>query len=289
MGAGSWESTTVESIGDGRYRAVIGPEWVLAMVPQGGLIAAIAARAMTAELGTDLPLRAIHGVFARPVPAGPVEARVVVLRQGRSVSQARVDIGAVDGEVGYSAVAVFGGDRSGFAFTELTCPEDVPPPEDCPSFRDPPPPEAGPEWQREDGPWPFWGEVLDGRAAIGHAPWDDSPRGAAEVVNWFTFDHPPVLDSGLLDPLALLVVADVMPGAVFERLGPREQGWFAPSLDLSVHVFGHATPGPILAHSKAHFAGDGYASAEMALWDPRSEGGPALVAWAAQQMFFTKI
>jgi len=98
-----------------------------------------------------------------------------------------------------------------------------------------------------------------------------------------------VTGDGMLDPLALLVMADVMPGAVFEKLGPREQGWFAPSIDLSVHLFGHATPGWILAHSKAHHAGDGYASAEMALWDPRGDGGPRLVAWAAQQMFFTKV
>ena len=44
-----------------------------------------------------------------------------------------------------------------------------------------------------------------------------------------------------------------------------------------------------LVAQSAHHAGDGYASAEMALWDPRAEGGPRLVAWASQQMFFTKI
>jgi acyl-CoA thioesterase len=285
VGARAWESTDVETLGDGAYRARIGPEWVLAMVPQGGLLAAIGARAMAAELETELPLRAIHGVFASPVPHGPVEAGVRVLRRGRSVSQASVDVTAPGAASGYSAVAVFGGDRQGFAFTELAMP-DVPAPQDCPSFRDPPPPESG--WEPHP-PWPFWDTVLDGRAAIGHPPWDDSPRGAAEVANWFAFDDPPVLADGMLDPLALLVMADVMPGSVFEKLGPREQGWFAPSIDLSVHLFGHATPGWILAHSKAHHAGDGYASAEMALWDPRAEGGPRLVAWASQQMFFTKI
>ena len=82
MGARAWESTDVETLGDGAYRARIGPEWVLAMVPQGGLLAAIGARAMAAELETELPLRAIHGVFASPVPHGPVEAGVRVLRRG---------------------------------------------------------------------------------------------------------------------------------------------------------------------------------------------------------------
>jgi acyl-CoA thioesterase len=276
----------VAATGPGAYRATIGPEWVLAMVPQGGLLAAIAARAMTAELDTDLPLRAIHGVFASPVPDGDVDISTRVLRRGRRVSQATADVTGAGAESGFSAVAVFGGDREGPSFTELRPPTDVPDPEDCPSFRDPPPPESG--WEPGE-PWPFWSTVLDGRAAVGHPPWDDTPRGAAEVVNWFGFDDPPVLADGTLDPLSLLVMADVMPGSVFEKLGPREQGWFAPSVDLSVHLFGHATAGWMLAHSKAHFAGDGYASAEMALWDPRAEGGPKLVAWAAQQMFFTRI
>lgn len=271
--------------GPGAYRATIAPEWVLAMVPQGGVLAAIAARAMATELATDLPLRAIHGVFASPVPAGPVDIAVRVLRRGRRVSQATADVTGAGADAGFSAVAVFGGDREGPAFTELTPPE-VPAPEACPSFRDPPPPESG--WEPHP-PWPFWDTVLDGRAAMGHPPWDDTPRGAAEVASWFAFDDPPVQADGMLDPLALLVMADVMPGSVFEKLGSHEQGWFAPSIDLSVHLFGHATPGWMLAHSKAHLAGDGYASAEMALWDPRADGGPKLVAWAAQQMFFTRI
>ena len=92
-----------------------------------------------------------------------------------------------------------------------------------------------------------------------------------------------------MDQLALLVLVDVMPSAVFRRIGRTDERWFGPSADLTVHVFGHATPGWILAHSKAHQAGDGYASVEMALWDPRAEGGPKLVAWGTQQMFFTKI
>ena len=285
VGARAWESTEVTAVGAGAYRATIGPEWVLAMVPQGGLLAAIAARAMAAELQTDLPLRAIHGVFTSPVPDGEVQISARVLRAGRRVSQASADVTGIGASSGFSAVAVFGGDREGPSFTELVAP-DAPPPDECPSFRDPPPPESG--WEPRPR-WPFWGEVLDGRAAVGHPPWDDSPRGAAEVVNWFGFDDPPVQVDGMLDPLALLVMADVMPGSVFEKLGTREQGWFAPSIDLSVHLFGHATPGWILAHSKAHLAGDGYASAEMALWDPRADGGPKLVAWAAQQMFFTRI
>ena len=286
MSGQHWDATTVHAdpTTPGRYRAEVGDAWVLAMVPQGGVIAALAARAMEAELATGQQLRSIHGVFASPVPSGELEVDVRVLRRGRSVSQAEATVRGPAAATGFSALAVFGGDRPGFAFTELVAP-DVPPPEACTSFREPPPPESG--W--EPRVWAFWEEILEGRAAVGHPPWDDSPRGAAEVVNWFRFEEQPLDAHGRLDQLALLVMADMMPGAVFEKLGTRDRGWFAPSVDLSVHLFGHATPGWILVHAKAHHAGDGYASAEMALWDPRAEGGPALVAWASQQMLFTRI
>ena len=282
-----WDATTVTALGEGRYAATIGREWVLALAPQGGLIAAVAARAMASELHTDegvpQPLRSMHGVFVSPVPAGPVEIDVTVLRRGRSVSQAQATLRAPDATTGYTALAVFGAERPGFTFTELEFP-DVPAAEDQPSFRDPLPPEAG---VRDRWPMPFWDEVLEGRPAIGHPFWDPTPRDQARSACWFRFDDQPLTADGRLDPLALFVLADVMPNAVFERIGPTEERYFAPSTDLTTHLFGPTTPGWILADYKAHLAGEGYASVEAALWDPRGEGGPTLVAYATQQMFFT--
>ena len=282
-----WESSRVSPEGHGRYIATIGPQWMLAMVPQGGIVAAIAARAMAAELHTDdgapQTLRSIHGVFASPVPDGLVEVEVVVLRRGRSMSQAQATVRAPGAKAGFTALAVFGAPRPGYEFTELAPPE-VPDPDDCPSYRDPPPPESG--WE-ERTPFPFWLEVLEGRPAIGHAPWDHSPRGAAEVCTWFRWEHPPVRSDGFVDPFGSIVLVDMMPNAVFEKIGPTEDRRFAPSVDLTVHLLGRATPGWVLLHNKAHHAGDGYASVEVALWDPRGPNGPELVAWATQQMFFT--
>lgn len=279
-----WTSTRVARVGPGRYSASIGPSWMLAMVPQGGVLAAIAARAMAAELDTDQPLRSFHGVFASPVPVGDVAVDVEVIRAGRSMSQVSATVRSNDAPAGFSALAAFGNPRPGFHYTELAIP-DVPPPEECVSFRDPPPPEAG----MPEGPmFPFWNEVLEGRPAVGHAPWDPSPRGAAEVVTWYRFEQRPTDDDGRFDPLALLVAADMMPSAVFEKLGSDERGWFAPSVDLTVHLTGVPTGEWILNHNRAHYAGDGYASAETALWDPYTEEGPTLLAWATQIMFFTR-
>ena len=282
-----WDATTVTNHGGGRYTATIGPEWVLAMAPQGGVVAAIAARAMAAELqaadGAGQALRSTHGVFVSPVPAGPVVVDVEVLRRGRSISQARATVRGADAASGYTALAVFGAAREGFAFTEPAYP-DVADAEDLRSFRDPLPPEAG---VMDRGPMPFWEQVIEGRPALGHDFWDPPPRTSARAAIWSRFDHEPIGPDGRLDPYALFVVADIMPNAVFERIGPTDRLWFAPSADLTVHLLGGASPGWILGEYRAHRAGDGYASGEANLWDPRGTDGPELVAYATQQMFFT--
>jgi acyl-CoA thioesterase len=272
----------VSRVGEGRYSATIAPAWSL-MVPQGGVIAAIAARAMAAELGTGQPLRSFHGVFASPIPVGDVDVDAAVIRAGRSISQVSATVRAAAASSGFSALAAFGNERAGFRYTELSMP-DVPPPEECISFRDPPPPEA----DLPEGPlFPFWNEVLEGRPALGHAPWDPAERGAAEVATWYRFEQPPIGEDGGCDPLSVLVAADMMPSAVFEKVGTSERGWFAPSVDLTVHLAGVPSGEWILNHNRAHYAGDGYASAECALWDPYAVEGPTLLAWATQIMFFT--
>ena len=279
-----WGSTWVSALGDGRYSGAIAPAWNLAMAPQGGVVAAIAARAMEAELGTGQLLRSFHGVFAAPVSVGPVEVEANVIRTGRSMSQVRAEVRSAGADSGLVALAAFGHERPGFGYTDLAMPV-VPPPHECVSYRDPPPPESG----MPDGPrFAFWTDVLEGRPALGHAPWDPSERGAAEVATWFRFEHPPADEQGSFDRLALLVAADMMPSAVFEKVGTSENGWFAPSVDLTVHLVDVPTGDWILNHNRAHYAGDGYASAECALWDAEAPGGPRLVAWATQIMFFTR-
>jgi acyl-CoA thioesterase len=263
----------------GRYRLELSGDWVVAQVPQGGVVAAVAARAMAAHLAReDQLLRSISAVFAGPVGPGPVEVDVTVLRRGRSLSQLSATVRNVGAEAGLTALAVFGAPRPGFEFTDVSFPE-VPAPEACPSFRDPPP-EGVPG--RRIAASPFWTRV-EGRAAVGHAPWDRWLPTTSETVGWYRFDEPPVDEQGRLDPLALVVLCDTMPGSVGERMGGSEVEWFGPSADLTVHVVGTASAGWLLARGRARHAGQGYASIELELWDP---GRRALVAYGTQQMYF---
>jgi hypothetical protein len=65
--------------------------------------------------------------------------------------------------------------------------------------------------------------------------------------------------------------------------------WFAPSVDLTVHILGPCRSPWVLGHNTARFAGDGYVSADIALWDcgPDGTGTPSLVAYATQLFFLT--
>ncbi len=104
--------------------------------------------------------------------------------------------------------------------------------------------------------------------AIGHAPWERWDPSTSERAYWYRFDDPPLGDDGEWDPLAVVALCDTMPGAVEERMGPDVPMWFGPSVDLTVHVLARASSPWLLAHNRARYAGDGYASAELSMWDP---------------------
>ena len=268
------EDTAVERVGDGRYVAELSDRWNLVPLPQGGVVSAIAVRAMQDALGIpEQTLRFAHTTFAAQVAHGPLEVDVEVLRNGRSMSQVRAEVRNPGSARGHLTIATFGAPRTGWDFTELTRPA-VPGPDESKPFRG-----------TDSAFWPampFWSQSVEARAAVGHAPWEDFEPTDAERAIWFRFDEPPLHADGTIDPLSLLVLADLMPGAVGQRIGRIERPWFGPSADLTFHLLGACGPGWILGHNRARHASDGYASADMALWD-----GNRLVAYATQVHFFT--
>jgi acyl-CoA thioesterase len=273
--------TAVEPAGDGRYVADLGDHWNCPIVPQGGIVAATAGRAMQAALADPAQsLRSLNGVFAGQVRDGAVEIEVTVLRRGRSVSQLRAEVRNPGAVSGFDALAVFGTEREGFTFTDAQLPEGVKAPLECPSYRD-----ENPDRPEDHELFPFW-EHIEGRPTIGHAPWEDYEPASSLRAQWYRFDDPPRTDDGAWDPLALVALCDTMPGAVSERIGPHERRWLPPSADFTVHVLGEARADWVLAVNRARHAGEGYASADMELWDVDGSS-PHLVAYATQTMIFS--
>src|SRR4051812_50218376 len=114
---------------------------------------------MADELGDGTQtLRTLHTVFTAQVAHGALAVDVEVLRRGRSMSHVRAEARNPGTPRGHVTTAAFGASRPGFSFTDLLPPADVPPPEECPSFRDPLPPEAG-----AFEPAPVWTTPLEGR------------------------------------------------------------------------------------------------------------------------------
>lgn len=265
----------------GRYHGHIDESWKLAVVPQGGVVAAVAARAMATELNLpEQQLRSFTAVFAGQVAVGPVEIDVQVLRRGRSLSQATATVRNPGAAAGLTAVAAFGATRPGFSFTDRPFPDGVDAPGTYPSMRDPWPDDVDPPMF---DPMPFWQEVVETRFITGHAPWEEYTPTSSEQLYLTRFDATPLDADGNHDPLGLLVLADAMPGAVSERMGNDSPPWFGPSADMTFHWFAHTRSDWLLVRNQARHAGDGYASVDAELWDPTTG---SLVAYATQQMIF---
>lgn len=271
------DAVVVQRAAPGRYVATLDGSWNVARYPQGGIVAAIGLRAAQCEVTEPLQrLRSCTTVFAGPVSPGALDVAVRVLRSGRSATQVSIEVRNADVEAGATILAVFGASRRGPSFVDLT-PPNVPAPEDCASYRDPPP-----EGVEVVDYGPFWRQV-EGRSALGHPPWERFEPTTSDVATWLRFDHPPRDRDGDLDPLSLVTLADRMPICVNERTAFAPPPWFAPSADLTVHLFRPVRSAWVLAHDRARCADDGWASLETTIWDEEGQ----LVAYATQTVFFT--
>jgi acyl-CoA thioesterase len=252
--------------------------WIAPVIPFGGLMSAIAVRAMCAALPDPAQtLRTVTTTFASQIPVGIAEIDVEVLRLGRGMSQLMARVRSRDDHgPGHVTTAVFGATRRGFEFTDLT-PPDAPPPLQCPLPEDPPPDYA--KWRARVF------ENFDWRRVSGHPPWrtDWEAGGPAEQVRWIRFNETPRLPSGELDPLCYVALADFMPGGIGQKLGPRFPIFWGFSCDLTVHCLATTRSEWLLQRIHCRDAHDGYASGEIEMWDENRR----LVAYATQMMFLS--
>jgi acyl-CoA thioesterase len=243
------------------YTAEVVAAWNAPLYPSGGVTTAIALRAMQTEL--DQPhqtLRSFSSMFVSTVPAGALEIDVERLRIGRRMSQLRSDLrgcGAADS--GHVVTAAFGESREGFGFTYSAAP-DVDEADAYPGLAEPP---AGyPVFKA-----PFFQNVDVRRVRMFASFESDWEGGRAEAIRWIRYRSTPRLADGRIEPLSLIGLADTMPIAISQHEGPGYPFFHAPSVDLSMRFFADTEDDWVLSRAVCHWAGDGYASAEITLWD----------------------
>jgi acyl-CoA thioesterase len=258
----------------GRYRATLSGDWNAPLFPSGGVVSSAALRAMQAAL--DAPnqrLRTFTTLFVSTVGPGPLEIEVETLRAGRRMSQLRAGARNPGSEgAGHLTTAAFGESREGFEFSHAVAPE-VGPPEDYPGPADPPPGVAAFRA-------PFFENVDVRRVRLFHSFETGWEGGRAEALRWIRWRVPARLPDGRIDPLSWVALADTMPPAIGQYVGPGCPFFHAPSVDLVMRFFADSDEEWLLTRIVGHWAGEGYASAEMTLWDLRRR----LVAHATQLM-----
>jgi acyl-CoA thioesterase len=84
----------------------------------------------------------------------------------------------------------------------------------------------------------------------------------------------------VIDPIVLVPLADTMRPVIAQHEGPGHPFFHAPSVDLSMRFFADTGGEWFLTKMIGHWAGDGCASAEIAMWDEDRR----LVAHAVQMM-----
>jgi acyl-CoA thioesterase len=263
----------------GWYVADLSDDWSY-ITPSGGVLMTVAMRAMALELGDDgfTPISA-NTLFCSPVPAGPLEVRVEVLRRGGSAAQLRAALSSTQKPgPGLEVSATFARERSGPDVYGVTMPE-VPSPDEAADAGDR---SISSDDQRRMRPFM---RNLDIRLALGPHLWRPGwEAGEARMAFWYRYRVPQRRADGSFDPLAIPPIADTMPSALVRRLGPDEPRFYAPSLDLTVHFLDRSDSEWFLVDVRSQRALRGVATADAEIWDDRQR----LVACATQTMMLRR-
>jgi acyl-CoA thioesterase len=244
------DDTSVETIGDGAFRARIDRGWWVARGPNGGYVAALMLRAL--GLATGDPTRAPRSLtvhFLAPPAEGEVTLETRLERAGRSLSSVSGRL-IQDGRSVATALAAFSKPRTSPGFEHPARPE-VAPPERCPLM-----PVHIPIHERYETRW-----------AVGTPPFE----GGSEALcgAWMRTAEPRVVDA-----LSLAAFSDGIPPALFSRLSDRSLTGGVPTVDLTVHFRSALPPAGAriddftLAIFRSRVAREGFIEEDGELWSP---------------------
>jgi acyl-CoA thioesterase len=234
--------------------------WDIGGNANGGYLMALAAQGLRHLAGRPDPI-SMTGHYLSPGRPGPVRIDGEVVKQGRRFSTVAGRMHR-DGTPILQVVGSFGDLSQPLGTYEHLAvgPPELPPFDDC-----------VPRTANQGTVQVAMMDRLAVRLHPDHVGWvTGDRRGVAEIAGWFGF-----ADGRPVDTLALLMVCDAFPPAVFHLDMPP--GW-VPTVEYTVHVRGIPAPGPVRCVFRSQFVQGGFLNEDGEVWD--SEG--KLVAQSRQ-------
>lgn len=264
------------------FRASIPDAWNSPFGLHGGVFAATVARASEqVHLVDGLGFRSLHARYLDRPSSGELLIDTEVLRTGGISAFVEATARAVEQD--HSCIRVgslFTRSKPSASFLDAEPPQ-VPPPDDC-EIQESMFGGAGSDGKAGAAmsPPPLF-DQLEIRPALGILPWDPrwQPGQPARYVRWGRFVSPPLLADGSLDPLSMLVYADLPAPALWVRLTPDDPFHTIVSLELTFHMLELPTQEWLCCESRARWMGDSYLLTETDIWS-----GNRLCATSNQMM-----
>jgi acyl-CoA thioesterase len=233
-------ATAVTPTGEGTYAAGISRDWWVFTGPNGGYVASVVLRAMTATVADDArPARSLTVHYLRPAREGAAEIRTDVARAGRSLSTVTAELHQGGERIALATAAFAAAREGGWAFHDAVAPR-VPRPADL-ETRALPTPVMPPIAHR------FEYRLVTVDPVFGGAP-------RADVTAWLR-----PREATPYDPVLLATVSDAHAPAVFVKAAAPLA---TATVDLTVHFRTPAAAGPAtgwcLGAFRSTVAADGY-------------------------------
>lgn len=272
----------------GRYHARLPNHWDY-LLPSGGVVMTLALRAAQAELAEpELRLISATSIFCKPVPAAACRLDVTVLRRGATVAQVRTSLFVAD-VLAMEVVASFGRRRIGPTVAGAAFPAVLALADSLVTVGGTPLsyPHSAAATSNPYAMFRFY-QQLETRIADGDIHWRDMDRfvaGPARYGRWMRYRLPQRDADGHFDRLALAPLIDTIPSALHRAIGPGDYRFYAPSLDLTLHVVADTTREWLMLRSFVRAAADGYGIGEIEVWDDECR----LIAYGTQAMYLQTV
>jgi acyl-CoA thioesterase len=247
-------SDILDSLDETPGTVELSDDWRQGRAIFGGLVTALAVRALRRQLVVEAPLRSLLVQFAGPVEPGACFFEPRSVRAGRSTTHGSVHVsqGAAPGDVRCVVLASFGARRTSSLRVDHPGPPEVPEPD------------RAPELPYLDAITPVFTKHLVYRWAVGAFPFTAAPQG--ELGGFCRFREP---QRASAEEVAI-ALSDAWPPPILPLLSKpapaSSMTWAVDFADLSGRPPG-AEDWYVL-RARATAARDGYAHVEQVLWDP---------------------